>query len=376
MWVQALSLTDFRSYPQADMEFTPGVTTFIGMNGQGKTNIVEAIGYLATLSSHRVSNDLPLIRSEADHAVVRARVVEDDRSVSVDLQINNRGSNKARINRSATTRARDIVGIIRAITFAPEDLALVRGEPSDRRRFLDEIGVQRHPRLLGVRSDYDKVLRQRNALLKSAGGRRSESVMATLTVWNEQLTRLGADIIAARAELVQDLSPHVMASYADIAGDAQVRVTYQPSSPHIVEESQTLDESMRDRIAMAMDADLEARVDDEIRRGVTLVGPHRDEVLLELNGFPVKGYASHGESWSMALALKLAAADVLRGDDVDPIVILDDVFAELDTTRRTHLAALVQQATQVFITAAVAQDVPVELTGRRFDVTKGQVQPA
>jgi len=376
MWVQALSLTDFRSYDQADMEFSPGVTTFIGMNGQGKTNIVEAIGYLATLSSHRVSQDLPLIRDGAPHAVVRARVVEDDRSVSVDLQINSRGSNKARINRSATTRARDVVGIIRAVTFAPEDLALVRGEPSDRRRFLDEIGVQRHPRLMGVRGDYDKVLRQRNALLKSAGGRRDESVLATLSVWNEQLTRLGADVIASRAELVADLAPHLTASYAQIAGDAQVDVRYEPSSPRVLEEVAIVDDAARDRIAIAMDADLDDRLDDEIRRGVTLVGPHRDELGLELNGFPVKGYASHGESWSMALALKLAAADVLRSDDVDPIVILDDVFAELDGARRSHLAGMVQQATQVFITAAVAEDVPVELQGRRFDVTKGRVQAA
>lgn len=376
MWVQALSLTDFRSYEQADMEFTEGVTTFIGMNGQGKTNIVEAIGYLATLSSHRVSADVPLIRSGADSAVVRARVNEDDRSVGVDIQIVGRGSNKARINRSSATRARDILGIVRAVTFAPEDLSLVRGEPSDRRRFLDEIGIQRHPRLSGVRADYDKVLRQRNALLKSAGGRKSESVLATLSVWNEQLTRLGADITAARAELIRDLSPLVSSAYSAIAENAQVDVRYRPSSPEVALQVSSVDDSIRDRLSLAMDEDLEARLDEEIRRGVTLVGPHRDDVDLELNSFPVKGYASHGESWSMALALRLAAADVLRSDGVDPIVILDDVFAELDATRRTHLAQLVQQATQVFITAAVAQDVPVELAGRRFDVTKGKVSQA
>lgn len=379
MWLQALSLTDFRSYAQADMHFQPGVTTFVGMNGQGKTNIVEAIGYLATLSSHRVAADLPLIRSGCSSAVVRARVHEDDRSVSVDVQINERGSNKARINQSATTRARDILGIVRAVIFAPEDLSLVRGDPADRRRFLDEIGIQRHPRISGVRADYDKVLKQRNALLKNASASRrgpDPTFDSTLSVWNEQLTQLGADIIAARAELIADLRPFVQQAYEAIAGQADVDITYRPSSPAIGEQVAVLDPSLRERVSMAMDADLEARIDDELRRGITLVGPHRDEVELTLNGFPVKGYASHGESWSMALSLRLAAADVLRSDGVDPIVILDDVFAELDTARRSHLAALVQKATQVFITAAVAQDVPVELSGARFDVRMGQVEAA
>lgn len=376
MWVQALSLTDFRSYPQADMEFSPGVTTFVGMNGQGKTNIVESLGYLATLSSHRVSADAPLIRSGAQSAVIRARVREAERSLTIDVQIMERGSNKARINASATTRARDVLGIMRAVVFAPEDLALVRGDPSDRRRFLDEIGIQRHPRLAGVRADYDKVLKQRNALMKSAMGRPRSSIESTLSVWNEQLTGLGADIVAARAQLINDLRPFVQAAYIAIAGSADVDITYRPSSPRIAEEVGIVDGSLRDRVTMAMDADLEARIGDELRRGITLVGPHRDEVDVTLNGFPVKGYASHGESWSMALALRLAAADVLRSDEVDPIVILDDVFAELDTTRRSHLAAMVHQATQVFITAAVPQDVPVELAGARFDVRDGQVHAA
>lgn len=380
MWLQALSLTDFRSYPQADMQFQPGVTTFVGMNGQGKTNIVEAIAYLATLSSHRVAADVPLIRAGCSSAVVRARVQEDDRAVSVDIQIAERGSNKARINQSATTRARDILGIVRAVIFAPEDLALVRGDPADRRRFLDEIGIQRHPRLAGVRADYDKVLRQRNALLKSASASSRRNVDSTfdstLSVWNEQLTQLGADIVASRTELIADLRPFVQQAYEAIAGQAQVDIAYRPSSPAIVEQISSVDASLRERVSMAMDGDLESRAGDELRRGVTLVGPHRDEVELTLNGFPVKGYASHGESWSMALALRLAAADVLRSDGVDPIVILDDVFAELDTARRSQLAELVQQATQVFITAAVAQDVPVELSGARFDVRMGHVEAA
>jgi len=376
MWVQALSLTDFRSYEQLDLEFRPGVTTFVGMNGQGKTNIVESIAYLATLSSHRVSADAPLIKSGRTSAVVRARVREEDRSVSVDVQILDRGSNKARINQSPVTRARDVLGIVRAVVFAPEDLALVRGDPADRRRFLDEVGVQRHPRLSGVRADFDKVLRQRNALVKSAIGKPRSSIASTLSVWNEQLSKLGADIAAARAQLIEDLRPFVNSAYTSIAGGANVDLRYRPSSPRALREVETIDETLRDRLELALDADLEDRADDEARRGITLVGPHRDELDLTLNELPVKGYASHGESWSMALALRLAAADVLRSDGVDPIVILDDVFAELDASRRTHLAELVGQATQVFITAAVAQDVPMELTGARFDVHSGQVRQA
>lgn len=375
MWVQALSLTDFRSYEQADMQFTTGVTAFIGMNGQGKTNIVEAIAYLATLSSHRVSQDAPLVRSGADHAVVRARVHEGDRAVSVDLQISPGGSNKARINRAAATRARDMLGIVRAIVFAPEDLSLVRGDPSDRRRFLDEMTIQRHPRIAGIRADYDKVLRQRNALLKSAGGRVSSSMRETLWAWDEQLVEFGTDIIRNRSDLIGDLAPCVQSAYGRIAGTATVEVRYRPSSP-MLQDALSKPDVSHDMIKEALTADLHDRIDDEFRRGVTLVGPHRDEVELELDGFPVKGYASHGESWSMALSLRLGAADVLRADGIDPIMILDDVFAELDTVRRRQLADMVHSSTQVFITAAVEQDVPAELDGARFTVVKGQVIPA
>ncbi|MEY2989183.1 MAG: DNA replication/repair protein RecF [Candidatus Nanopelagicales bacterium] len=375
MWLQALSLTDFRSYQHVDLQFTPGVTAFIGRNGQGKTNIVEAIAYLSTLGSHRVAHDAPLIRSGAGHAVVRARVVEEDRSVGVDVQINPSGSNKARINRAAATRARDILGIVRAIMFAPEDLALVRGDPSERRRFLDEMTIQRHPRVSGVRSDYDKVLRQRNALLKSAYGRADSTMRETLDAWNEQLIDLGTDLIRSRLEFTKDLTPLVQKAYERVAGAATVDIRYRPSSPSLQGIVSGHPATTTD-ISAAFTEDLHARIDDELRRGVTLVGPHRDELELELDGFPVKGYASHGESWSMALALRLGAADVLRSDGVDPIIILDDVFAELDTERRRHLAELAGSSTQVFITAAVEQDVPIELDGARFHVVTGQVSAA
>lgn len=387
MWVQALSLTNFRSYEQADIEFTPGVTTFIGMNGQGKTNIVEAIGFLATLGSHRVAQDAPLVRTGAENAVIRARVLDgeqdpdgEQRFVTVDVQINPTGSNKARINRSAATRARDILGIIRAIVFAPEDLSLVRGDPSDRRRFLDEMSIQRHPRIAGVRADYDKVLRQRNALLKSARGRATSSIKETLAAWDEQLIELGVDIIATRQRLMADLLPHIREAYVRIAEVATVDAQYRPSSPRVQHEIANGvirgDDISREELSIALREDLAERFDDEMRRGITLVGPHRDEVDLFLDDLPVKGYASHGESWSMALSLRLAAAQVLRSDGVDPIIILDDVFAELDSPRRTHLAEMVGASTQVFITAAVVEDVPSELTGARFEVSKGEVRAA
>lgn len=375
MWVQALSLTDFRSYEQADMQFEPGVSSIVGMNGQGKTNIVEAIAYLATLTSHRVAQDAPLVRAGAEQAVVRARVCEDDRSVNVDLQINPGGANKVRINRAAATRARDILGIVRAIVFAPEDLSLVRGDPGDRRRFLDEMTIQRHPRIAGVRADYDKVLRQRNALLKSAAGRSSVSMRETLSAWDEQLIEYGTDIICNRQQFIDDLAPFVQKAYEHIAETAQVEVRYKASSPEL-REALAARNSTQDSVRTALTNDVHARMDDEFRRGVTLVGPHRDEVELQLDEFPVKGYASHGESWSMALALRLGAADVLRADGVDPIIILDDVFAELDTTRRRHLADMVHSSTQVIITAAVEHDVPEELSGARFTVVKGQVSAA
>ena len=373
MWVQALSLTNFRSYEQADMEFSPGVTAFIGMNGQGKTNIVEAIAYLATLSSHRVSQDAPLVHAGTEHAVVRARIHEGDRSVSVDLQINPGGANKVRINRAAATRARDVLGIVRSIVFAPEDLALVRGDPADRRRFLDEMTIQRHPRISGVRADYDKVLRQRNALLKSASGRSTPQMRQTLAAWDEQLIEFGSDLVRNRRQFVDALLPFLRRAYGEIAGESAVDALYRPSSARL---QQTVVTGNDDDIPAAFGADLTERFDDEVRRGVSLVGPHRDELELALDGFPVKGYASHGESWSMALALRLAAADVLRADGVDPIIILDDVFAELDVARRRKLAGMVHASTQVFITAAVEQDVPVELTGARFEVVKGQVVAA
>jgi DNA replication and repair protein RecF len=379
--VAHLSLHDFRSYAGAEVALRPGVTAFIGRNGQGKTNLVEAVDYLARLSSHRVASDAPLVRFGADHAVVRAAVVRDERQALLEVEINPGRSNRARINRSPLPRARELLGMVRTVLFSPEDLALVKGDPSERRRFLDDLLVQRAPRFAGVRSDYDRVLKQRNSLLKTAGlarrggagSSRGEAALSTLAVWDSHLARAGTELLAARLALVEDLRPLVAKAYEAVARGAEnseARMAYKPSF-----ELPALDPARPDRdlLARALLEELERRRDDELDRGLSLVGPHRDDLTLSLGPLPVKGYASHGESWSYALALRLASYDLLRAGGDDPVLILDDVFAELDTDRRAQLADLVRDAEQVLITAAVPDDVPEQLRGRRFTVADGEV---
>jgi DNA replication and repair protein RecF len=389
--VAHLSLTDFRSYDAVELALEPGATAFVGPNGQGKTNLVEALGYVATQSSHRVATDGPLVRQGAARAVVRSVVVRDDRRALVELEINPGRANRARLNRSPVSRPRDVIGLLRTVLFAPEDLALVKGDPAERRRFLDDLLVARAPRFAGVRADYDRVLKQRGALLRTAAqarrggrssarsGRRAESeaafaaagagdVLSTLEVWDAHLARHGAELLAARLELVEALRPLVAASYASLApGSAPVDLEYRGTLSTAVDTSDraALEEGLRAGLLEVRSAELE--------RGVTLVGPHRDDVFLGLGELPARGYASHGESWSFALALRLAAYDLLRADGGDPVLILDDVFAELDAQRRRRLAELVAPAEQVLITAAVPDDVPAELAGARFDVAEGSV---
>ncbi|QIK67915.1 DNA replication/repair protein RecF [Nocardioides sp. HDW12B] len=386
MHVAHLTLHAFRSYDALDLPLTPGPTAIVGSNGQGKTNIVEAIDYLARLSSHRVSSDAPLVKQGAEQAVVRAAVVKDGRQAVLEVEINPGRSNRARINRSPLPRARDIAGLVRTVLFSPEDLALVKGDPSDRRRFLDDLMVLRTPRLLGVRGDYDKVLRQRNALLKNAGQDRrrpSEYFESTLAVWDDQLVRLGAEITAVRAAMVTSLRPLVAQAYAEVAKDAarsEALVDYVPSVPLTSAPGDDQDDPAgdmggdpgggldREALAVSFQEALTARRREELARGVTLVGPHRDELALAVGTLPVKGYASHGESWSYALALRLASYELLKADGDDPVLILDDVFAELDVARRDRLAELVSDAEQVLVTAAVEADVPEVLSGTRLQV--------
>jgi DNA replication and repair protein RecF len=379
--VAHLTLHNFRSYADLDVELGPGATAFIGRNGQGKTNLVEAIDYLSRLASHRVASDAPLVRAGTDQAVVRAAVVRDGRTAVLEVELNPGRANRARVNRSPLPRPREIIGLVRTVVFAPDDLTLVKGDPSDRRRFLDDLLVLRAPRLAGVRSDYDRVLRQRNTLLKTAGiarGQARETALSTLGVWDAHLARVGAEVLAARLRLVDDLRPYVGKAYEAVARGASrddAEIDYKPSFD-LAGATDAAD------LTEALLAELERRRKDELDRGISLVGPHRDELLLTLGTgrqagdlrLPVKGYASHGESWSFALALRLASYDLLRADGDDPILVLDDVFAELDGERRQQLAELVADAEQVLVTAAVAADVPAALQGVRFLVADGEVR--
>lgn len=378
MFVDHLQLADFRSYAAVDVALGPGVAVFVGANGQGKTNLVEAVAYLATLGSHRVAADQPLVRAGAERAIVRARVqagLDDPRQLQLEVEITPGAANRARLNRSPLKRPRELLGVLRTVLFAPEDLAIVKGDPSERRRFLDELIVARWPRLAGVRADYDRVLRQRNTLLKSLAGRlrggsAGTDVGSTLDVWDAHLAAAGGELLAARLRSLADLAPHVAKAYADIAPtNNDAGVEYRASVP-------LADQAERDELTALLLATMAERRGDEIQRGVSLVGPHRDDLVLSLGMLPAKGYASHGESWSFALALKLGSFALLRADGVEPVLILDDVFAELDTTRRERLAAGVSGAEQVLVTAAVGADVPVQLDGRRFTVADGTVTPA
>jgi len=384
VFARHLSLLDYRSWPAAEVPLQPGVNVLIGRNGTGKTNLVEALGYLATLSSHRVATDAPLIRRGAERAVVRAAVVSDDRELLLEIEINNGRANRARINRAPLTRAHDLLGVLRTVLFAPEDLALVRGDPAERRRFTDDLLIMRAPRMAGVRADYDRVLKQRNALLKTAGlARRGGGELATLDVWDEHLAAAGAELVQARLALIAEIRPHVAAAYADLAGAGDaVGLVYRGTVPlpdgdpvtDVV--GATPDDVPRpgiDTVRESMLAELIRVRQHELDRGISLVGPHRDDLELVLGDGPAKGYASHGESWSFALALRLGSFALLRSDGVDPILVLDDVFAELDTTRRDRLATLVADAEQVVMTAAVPDDVPEVLGGVRLSVTDDSV---
>ncbi|MER6777664.1 MULTISPECIES: DNA replication/repair protein RecF [unclassified Streptomyces] len=379
MHVSHLSLADFRSYARAEVPLDPGVTAFVGPNGQGKTNLVEAIGYLATLGSHRVSSDAPLVRMGADRAVIRAAVTHGARQQLVELELNPGRANRARINRSSQVRPRDVLGIVRTVLFAPEDLALVKGDPGERRRFLDELVTARSPRMAGVRSDYERVLKQRNTLLKSAamarrhGGRSMD--LSTLDVWDQHLARAGAELLAQRLDLIATLLPLADKAYEQLApGGGPLGLAYKSSAAG--EAGRSVDDggarTREDLYEVLLSALAEVRK-QEIERGVTLVGPHRDDVLLRLGDLPAKGYASHGESWSYALALRLASYELLRSEGAEPVLILDDVFAELDARRRERLAELVAAGEQVLVTAAVDDDVPGVLAGTRFAVSGGEV---
>jgi DNA replication and repair protein RecF len=429
-----LALTDFRSYSGMELSLEPGVSTLRGLNGQGKTNLLEAAAYVATLGSHRVATDAPLVRAGAERAILRAAVTSGGRDSLVEIEINPGRANRARVNRAPVSRPRQVLGVLRTVLFAPEDLALVKGDPDQRRRFLDDLLVASAPRYAGVRADYERVLRQRTALLKSlrtyparagrvarhsaqtyagtggpaeaeqngssqngssqdGAGQGTRAGLAgpaasTLDVWDEHLATAGAQLLAARIQLTVSLRPLVARSYSAVSGGqaAEAGISYrqslrtsgpggpparsgqnaEPAEP--AADAAQLADGLREALAMVRG--------EELERGVCLVGPHRDDLELRIGGLPARGYASHGESWSMALALRLSAFEALRGGGDDPVLLLDDVFAELDTGRRERLAGLVAGAEQVLVTAAVPADVPAALHGARFDVGGGTVTRA
>jgi DNA replication and repair protein RecF len=372
MHVISLTAVDFRSYSFVEINLEPGVTTFIGSNGQGKTNLVEAISYCSTLSSHRVSQDLPLVKADQPRAIVRTGVKYLDRTNWLEVEIWPSKTNKAKLNGSDCKKTKDILGILQTITFSPEDLILVKGDPGQRRYFLDELLVQKSSSYAGIKTDYERVLKQRNALLKSAGPARRnnlDSVLATLDIWNEQLINFGSQIILARHQIINELLPYVSKSYAELAPSSKaLNINYLPN---VSAENMTLND-----LVAAMKQKLQERQQDELDRGLTLVGPHRDDLEIMIGELPAKGYASHGESWSVALALRLASFDLLKATSPagDPVLILDDVFAELDVARRNQLILRVKNVEQVLITAAVAEDVPKELVGNKLYVNNGKVE--
>ncbi len=419
MYLSRLALNDFRSYAAVDLSLEPGVSTLIGANGQGKTNVVEAVGYLATLGSHRVASDGPLVRHGAERAILRGAVTSAERDSLVEIEINPGRANRARLNRSPVSRPRQVLGVLRTVLFAPEDLSLVKGDPEQRRRYLDDLLVARAPRYAAVRGDYERVLRQRTALLKSLRGRpwarqfagagrpgspgqpgspdegfpadsggdgaMEGSAATTLDVWDEHLATKGAELLAARISLTGALRPLVAKAYTAVSGEsATAAIAYRQAfsinipgqrngadaadRPEPEPEAGKLAAWLREALALARA--------EEIERGVCLVGPHRDELELRIGDLPARGYASHGESWSAALALRLAAFELLREAGDDPVLLLDDVFAELDSGRRERLAAVAADAEQVIVTAAVAQDVPPVLAGARFEVADGSVTRA
>ncbi|HEY2950519.1 MAG TPA: DNA replication/repair protein RecF [Micromonosporaceae bacterium] len=368
MYVRRLELVDFRSYERVGVDFEPGVNVLVGPNGLGKTNLAEALGYVATLASHRVATDAPLVRHGAAAAVIRCLIVHDGRELLVELEITPGKANRARIGRAPARRARDVLGVLRLVMFGPEDLELVRGDPAERRRYLDDLLVARQPRYAGVRADYERVVRQRNALLRTAylarkvGGGQGD--LSTLDVWDTHLARRGAELLAGRLGLVASLAPHVGKAYDAVAGGrGAAAIAYRSAlGDALAPDRSALQDALADALAASRPS--------EVERGVTLVGPHRDDLALSLGELPARGYASHGESWSFALALRLAAYDLLRAEGLEPVLVLDDVFAELDAGRRDRLADLVRRASQLLVTCAVPEDVPATLRGACYEVTE------
>jgi DNA replication and repair protein RecF len=384
MFVKRVRLTNFRNYKNAEVELSPGVNLLHGSNGQGKTNLVEAVNFFASLSSHRVAGTTPLIKQGEQTAIISVELAHEDRELLLEFELNADSPNRARLNKSPVAKSKDILGYLNSVIFAPEDLDIVKRDPTNRRAFIDQLIVQFTPRMLGVYSDYERVLKQRNTLLKSARATGTKGdALSTLSAWDESLVKLGSEIISARVIIAEKLSPGLITNYQAIAKSNNEPRMFIKSSilgdtaadPDESDDAEYLETPDREQIEQLFREKLERLRSKELERGITLVGPHRDDLVLILGSLPAKGYASHGESWSYALALRLASLEILKAESRlgDPILILDDVFAELDADRRTKLAQLVQGNEQVIITAAVIEDVPETLVAKRFSVVSGEI---
>lgn len=377
MWISSLQLENFRNYRQLSLTFEPGINLLIGENGAGKTNLVEACVYLSTLESHRVSGYGALIRSESSSSQLSLKAKNDGREISVAAELNRDKPNRYFLNSHQVKRTSDLVGISKVVVFAPEDLDLVRRDPQDRRKFLDESMIQLKPRLAGVKADYERVLKQKAALLKSAR-QVSNPDLTTLDIWDDQLVALGSELIFHRQELISKIFPLLEDFYHQLSG--------QPESLELIlktsvaggeeeDEFQSLSSWDKQAIQDAFYQRLQALRPKELERGVSLVGPHRDELTILKSGLLARSHASQGEAWSLALGLKLAMAQLLRSDSQsgDPVLILDDVFAVLDAGRRARLVEFVVNNEQVLITSADLEAVPDLLVAKRVEVVGGEV---
>ncbi len=359
MLITNLNLNNYRSYTTLDLSLDPGVSIFVGKNGEGKTNIAEAVLYLTFLSSHRASGNTPLIKLGNQSAYIRAKIKYPEREILVELEINSDKANRAKVNQNQVRSQKEIFGIVQTIYFSPEDLDIVRGDPSECRRFIDQLLTLRSPRIAGVISDYERAVKQRNSLLKTRAS------IDALNPWDKQVAELGGELITLRMLALDELKPIFNQVYKGISETKPAEIVYKSSIENPSLNQRENSEKILERLINNRGAELE--------RGLTLTGPHRDDLLLILGDHLVKGYASHGESWSIALSLKLATYNLLKSDGLSPILILDDVFSELDEERRERLVEIAKAAEQTIITVAVENDLPKSITGTKYLVRSGMV---